>query len=267
MSADSPNFDPLPKTASPLTDEERARYTWQMWTEGFGEVAQEKLKSASVLVSRCGGVGGQVAYQLAAAGVGRLILAHAGELRLNDLNRQILMSTEGIGVSRVEQAAARLRAFNPHVEIIAVPENITPENAATLIRQVDVVASCAPLFQERLWMNQAAVAHGKPLVDCAMYEWDVQLLTIKPGRTACLACLYPEVPTYWRREFPVLGGVAATAGALGAVEILKLITGIGESLAGTMLLGDLGAMTFRRVRLGKRPGCPVCPTNPNPPTE
>src|SRR5436189_2727908 len=95
-----------------LTPDERAIYEWQLWVEGFGEAGQLRLKNATVLVSRCGGVGGTLALHLAAAGVGRLILAHAGNLRANDLNRQLLMSPAGLGKSRVEQAAERLRAFN-----------------------------------------------------------------------------------------------------------------------------------------------------------
>src|SRR6266545_2793847 len=112
----------------PLTDAERAVYEWQLWVDGFGEPGQEKLKGASVLVSRCGGVGSAVAYQLAAAGVGRLVLAHRGDLRANDLNRQLLMSHAAVGTPRVEQAARRLREFNPFVEVVAVSENVSEEN-------------------------------------------------------------------------------------------------------------------------------------------
>src|SRR5437764_4325778 len=102
--------------------------------------------------------------QLVAAGVGRLILAHAGNLRLDDLNRQLLMSYAGLGRSRVEQAAERLRTFNPHVEIVSVAENITAENVERLVGAADLVASCAPLFAERLLLNHAAVAQRKLLV-------------------------------------------------------------------------------------------------------
>src|SRR5436305_14200705 len=99
--------------SKPLTDAERSVYEWQLWVDGVGEAGQERLKGAAVLVARCGGVGGVVAYQLAAAGVGRLVLAHAGDLRPDDLNRQLLMSHAEIGKPRVEQAARRLRELNP----------------------------------------------------------------------------------------------------------------------------------------------------------
>src|SRR3954466_9761418 len=126
-----------------LTDEERAIYEWQLWVDGFGEAGQLRLKNATVLITRCGGVGGTVALQLAAAGVGRLILAHAGNLRPSDLNRQILMSHSGIGQSRLAQAMRKLHDLNPNLQIDVVPENITNENARGLVVQADVIASCA----------------------------------------------------------------------------------------------------------------------------
>src|SRR5205085_4878831 len=140
-------------------------YEWQRWVTGFGEDRQERLKAATVLVTRCGGVGGSVAHHLAAAGIGRLILAHAGNLRPDDLNRQLLMSQAGIGLSRIEQAAQRLREFNPFVEVIPVAENVSAQNVDRLVSQADVVAGCAPTFRERLLLNQAAVLQNRPLVD------------------------------------------------------------------------------------------------------
>ena len=245
-------------TSKPLTDVERAQYEWQLWVPGFGEAGQERLKGASVLITRCGGVGGVVAYQLAAAGVGRLILAHAGDVRANDLNRQLLMSHHGIGQSRVEQAAHRLRELNPFVEIETVAENVNPDNAERLVGGADLVMSCAPLFRERLLLNRAAVAQGKPLVDCAMYELEMQLTTVLPGRTPCLACLYPEEPPAWKREFPVFGAVAGTVACLGAMEAIKVLAGLGEPLLGQMLIADLRDMTFHKAAVTRRPGCLVC---------
>jgi molybdopterin/thiamine biosynthesis adenylyltransferase len=241
-----------------LTDQERERYRWQLWVEGFGEEGQRRLKGASVLVSRVGGVGGTVAMHLAAAGVGRLVLAHAGNLRLDDLNRQLLMSQDGLDKPRVDQAASRLRALNPDVEVTAVAENIGDTNVERLVSEVDAVASCAPLFHERLLLNRLAVLQGKPLVDCAMFELEAQLTTVVPGQGPCLACLYPEEPPAWRRHFPVLGAVAGTIASLGALEIIKVLTGLGETLQGQLLVCDLCHMNFRKVRLRRDPNCPVC---------
>src|SRR5262245_41980361 len=114
--------------STPLTDTDRAIYEWQIWVPGFGEPAQQALTNARVLVARCGGVGGASAYYLACAGVGKLILAHAGTLRPSDLNRQILMTRDGLGKPRVKSAARRLRELNPDLVVEAFDENITDEN-------------------------------------------------------------------------------------------------------------------------------------------
>jgi molybdopterin/thiamine biosynthesis adenylyltransferase len=241
-----------------LTAEERSIYEWQMWLPDFGEKGQRKLKAASVLVSRVGGLGGIVAYQLAAAGVGKLVLAHAGNLKPSDLNRQLLQKHARIGQPRIETVADRLRELNPRLDIVAVGENVSETNAARLVKQADVVVDAAPLFEERFALNHAAFEQGKPMVECAMYALEAHVTTFIPGRTACLRCLVPEPPPHWKREFPVLGAVSGTVGCLGAVEVIKLITGIGEPLADVRLVMDLGTMQFRRLKVARRPDCPVC---------
>jgi len=245
---------------SRLTEEERQRYEWQLWIPGWGEEGQRRLKAATVLISRIGGVGGQVAYQLAAAGVGRLVLAHGGVVRLPDLNRQLLMTHDWLGKPRVECAARRLRELNPQVEIIAVPENVREHNAAALVGQADVVVDAAPLFEERFLMNREAVRQRKPMIECAMYDMTAQITTILPGQTACLACLCPEKPPDWKRQFPVVGAVSGVAGCLAAVEVFKVITGVAEPLKNELLLCDLRTMTFKKVRTRRSPQCPVCGT-------
>jgi molybdopterin/thiamine biosynthesis adenylyltransferase len=168
------------------------------------------------------------------------------------------MTHAGLGTPRMDQVPARLHELNPRIEIEAVAENVRPANVDRLVGQADLVISCAPLFEERLLLNRAAVHQGKPLVDCAMYDLEAQLLTVLPGRSPCLACLYPEPPPLWRREFPVFGAVSGVIGSLGAVEAIKLLAGLGEPLAGQMLLCDLGDMSFRKVRVARRADCPVC---------
>jgi molybdopterin-synthase adenylyltransferase len=246
------------ESSGALSDLERSICQWQMWVPGFGEAAQLKLKQASVLISRCGGVGGAVALELAAAGVGRLVLAHAGNLQPGDLNRQILMRHDWLGKPRVECAAQRLREFNPLTEIIAVAENISPANAERLVAQVDLVVDAAPLFDERFLMNQAAVHLNKPMVECAMFELETRLTTLIPRKTPCLACFYPESPPDWKRQFPVFGAVSGTVGCLAAMEAIKILTGLGEPLLGRMLVGDLRSMTFRTLALKRDPQCRVC---------
>jgi len=246
-----------------LTDVERQVYEWQLWVDGFGEAGQRRLKDAAVLVSRAGGVGGMVALELAAAGVGKIILAHAGNLKPSDLNRQILMTHDWLGRPRVECAAQRLRALNPRLEIVAVPENISEANAARLVGQADLVVDCAPLFTERFLMNREAIRQRKPMVECAMYELEAHLTTILPGQTPCLACLYPEPPPDWRRQFPVFGAVAGTVGCLAAMEAIKLLSGLGEPLSGRLLTCDLRTMKFRTVKTLRRQDCRVCGRPPH----
>ncbi|WP_339910547.1 HesA/MoeB/ThiF family protein [Symmachiella dynata] len=244
--------------SQPLTDEERATYQWQMWTPGFGEAGQEKLRGASVLVSRVGGLGSVVAYELAAAGIGKLVLAHAGNVKHSDLNRQLLMTHDWLGKPRVESATQRLLELNPRLEIEPIGENISEENAERIVAQADVIVDCAPLFEERFAMNRQALAQNKPLIECAMYELEGQITTIIPGKTPCLRCLHPEPPPAWKREFPVFGAVSGTVGCLGAMEAIKVISGLGEPLAGRMVTYDLRDMTFRRRNLLRNPTCADC---------
>ena len=244
-----------------MSPEECQRYEWQMWTEGFGEAGQAKLKASTVLISRCGGVGGTAALELAAAGVGRIILAHGGDLRLDDLNRQLLMTTAHIGKPRVACAVTRLRELNPNVEIVGVGENISEANVEALVKQADVVISASPLFEERLLMNRACVQQGKPMVDAAMFDLQCSVMPIVPGQTACLACLTPEPPAWWKREFPVFGAVSGTAGCIAAMEAIKLLAGFGESLAGHLMAIDYRTMHCRKVGVARDPGCSVCATS------
>ena len=248
----------MARERKPLTAEEKAVYEWQLSAPGFGEAGQEKLKAASVLVTRIGGVGGAAAYALAAAGIGRLVLAHAGNVRASDLNRQLLMTAAGIGTPRVASAAKRLRELNPRLEVEAVAENVSEANAERLVRGVDLVVDAAPLFVERFLLNREAVRQGKPMVDAAMYDLEAQLTTVLPGKGPCLACLYPADPPGWKRQFPVFGAVAATAGNLAAVEAIKVLAGLGDPLAGRLLIADLRAMNFHTLKIQRNPRCPVC---------
>jgi molybdopterin/thiamine biosynthesis adenylyltransferase len=245
-----------------LTPEELATYEWQLPVPDFGEAGQRRLKAATVLVSRVGGVGGGVALQLAAAGIGRLILAHAGNLKPGDLNRQTLMTHDWVDKPRVECAARRLRELNPRVEVVAVPENLDGTNAERWVGEADVVADCAPLFEERFAMNAAAVRKGKPMVECAVYALEAQLTTFIPERSPCLRCLCPEAPRTWKRQFPVFGAVAAVVGSLGAMEAIKVIAGVGQPLAGRMLTIDLRDMTCRTYQVRRDPNCPECAPRP-----
>jgi molybdopterin-synthase adenylyltransferase len=243
-----------------LTPEDRARYEWQMWVPGVGEDGQRKLKAATVLISRVGGLGGLVALELAAAGVGRLILAHGGSLKPSDLNRQLLQTTDHVGKPRMDSIVLRLRELNPTIVIEGNDSNITPELAMTLVPRADIVVDAAPLFQERLILNDAAMQHGKPMVECAMHSLEASVTTFIPGKTGCLRCYVPEVPPSWTRQFPVFGAVSGTAACIGAMEVIKWITGVGEPLAGRLLTIDHASARSRQVTLPHRQDCPSCAT-------
>lgn len=241
-----------------LDDHDRERYAWQIDVPDFNEVGQQKLKGASVLVTRCGGLGSPVAYELAAAGVGRIILAHGGDLKTSDLNRQLLMKDSALGSSRVQCAAERLREFAPRIEVEPVASNVTAENAVELVGRADLVVDCAPIFEERFALNDACLELDRPMVECAMYELQATITTLIPGQTPCLRCLVPEAPPAWTRRFPVFGAVSGTVGCLAAMEAIKLLGGFGKPLLGRMLSMNLRDMSFTETRFDGMPRCARC---------
>ncbi len=242
----------------PLSDAERTRYEWQLWVPGFGASGQERLKGASVLISRCGGVGGIVAYELAAAGVGRLVLAHAGNVRLNDLNRQLLMTTEWIGKPRVECAAGRLRELNPLVAVETVAENIREDNVAQLVGRVDLVVDL-----HRCLANgccSTARSCGK-----TSHSWTVRCTIWK--RSSRRLC--PERRRAWlvcTRRSHLAGSASsrcsgrwpASSAASRRWRRSRCWRGLGEPLLGGMPLCDLRDMSFRQTHLKRRTDCAVC---------
>jgi molybdopterin/thiamine biosynthesis adenylyltransferase len=168
------------------------------------------------------------------------------------------MTHDWIGKPRIESICRRLLELNPRLEIVAVGQNVSQTNAAELVSQCDVVVDCAPLFPERFAMNEQAVSQNKPLIECAMYEMEAHLITVLPGRSACLRCVFQEEPPTWKREFPVFGAISGTVACMGAVEAIKVISGIGDPLANHLLKMDLREMSFRKLKLQRRTDCPVC---------
>ncbi|MEC9092387.1 MAG: HesA/MoeB/ThiF family protein [Planctomycetota bacterium] len=249
----------LPKPpAETLSPEEQQTYQWQMWTQGIGEQGQRRLKNSTVLISRCGGLGSVVAYELAAAGVGRLILAHGGNVKPSDLNRQLLMTHSWLGKPRVESAERRLKELNPRIDIVKINANLDDRLANQWVPQSDVCVGAAPLFEERFSMSDACVLHQRPLVDCAMFDMEASVTTYPPGGNPCLRCVTPEIPEFWKREFPVFGATSGTVGCLGALEAIKLITGVGKPLFDRTLRMDLREMTFREFSLAGVERCSHC---------
>lgn len=246
-----------------LKENERARYIRHMILSGFGEEGQEKLKGATALVTRCGGVGGTAALYLAAAGIGRLILIHEGKTTWSNLNRQILQTYDWVGKPRIVKIRESIHRLNPDVEIIGVAEPFTDENADGLAKDADVLLSCTPVWEERLALNAVAVRQRKPLIEAAMNGMEGTLTVIVPGETPCLRCLYPSDPdgSWWDPwGFPVLGAVAGITGCYAAIEAIKLIVGQGTGLPLTnrMLVFDVAHHTYRLLKIRRRPDCPIC---------
>jgi molybdopterin/thiamine biosynthesis adenylyltransferase len=241
-----------------LTPTEQERYRRQIMLPGFGEAAQQRLKDATVLVTGVGGLGGTAALYLAVAGVGRLLLLRGGDLRLDDMNRQILMTDDWVGQPRVFKAKETLLKINPDIEVDAICEYINPNNVDKLVQLADVTLDCAHNFAERDLLNAACVRWRKPMVEAAMNDMEAYLTTIIPGMTPCLSCIFPEKPDWDKRGFGVLGAVSGTLACLTALEAIKLITGLGTPLLSQLLTMDLSRAEFSKRRPYHDPVCPIC---------
>ena len=239
-----------------LTKQDRIRYDRQMMIGGWGDEAQRRLKEARVCIAGMGGLGAPVALYLTAAGVGTLRLVDHDVVELSNLNRQVLYTESDVGRSKVNCAEKRLRALNPEVRIEAIQERIVVENGSALMGASDVIVDGMDHFPARFLLNQAAVQKEIPLVHGAIWGMGGQVTVVVPGKTPCLACLFSENPP--PEPVPVLGTAPGVIGCIQATEVLKLLTGIGDPLAGRLLLYDGEFMEFSEVRVQRKKDCPVC---------
>lgn len=210
-----------------------------------------------MLVTRVGGMGGPAAQMLAMGGVGRVTIAHGDVLVSPDLNRQVLGSEAALGKPRAPHFADYLRTMNRFVDVEAIDHEPDEEEAVRLARRCDVVLSCPPGFPERMRLNRAGVRAGVPIVDAAQWGISGTLIGVDPGRTACLACVYPEEPPF-EELFPVVGAISAAIGALAALEAIKIISGLGKPLFGRMLTYDGLQARATQMQLTRNPQCPCC---------
>jgi molybdopterin/thiamine biosynthesis adenylyltransferase len=241
-----------------LTHADRERYRRQLMLPGFTETHQKRLKNSSALVAGVGGLGGTAALYLAAAGLGRLVLAHAGTVTLSNMNRQILMKNR-IGKSRVVQAKKTIREMNPDTVIDIVDDRITEGNAASLINSVQIALSARPNFQERRVLNKACIEKGIPMVEAAMNGTEGYIFNVIPRVASCVHCVYPEDDPSWKElGFPVLGAVSGMLGCIMALETIKLLTGYGKPLLSEMLVFNTVDMDFKKVRVPRNESCEVC---------
>jgi molybdopterin/thiamine biosynthesis adenylyltransferase/rhodanese-related sulfurtransferase len=242
------------------------RYSRHLRLPEIGPAGQARLQAARVLVIGAGGLGSPAAYYLAAAGVGTLRIADDDVVDRSNLQRQILHAEDRIGRPKVESAARTLGALNPRVRIEQAAVRVTSENVDGLLDGVDVVLDGADNFPVRYLLNDACVLHARPLVYGAVHRFEGQLSVFDAGRQRgirpCYRCLFPEPPPPEAApncsEAGVLGVLPGVIGMLQATEVLKLLLGIGEPLAGRLLHFDALAMRFHETRLPPDPDCAVC---------
>jgi adenylyltransferase/sulfurtransferase len=242
-----------------LSAAERSRYLRQMLITGWGPEGQRKLRSATVFIAGAGGLGCPAALFLAAAGIGRIRLCDAGFVEPSNLNRQILYREADIGKEKVLCAATALRQLNPHTVIEPLHEKITDATVAQLTGTGHVILDCLDNFETRHVLNRYAVQKGLPLIHAGIEGLAGQITVIQSPETPCLSCFFPgTLPA--RKIFPVAGITPGIIGTLQAAEAIKLITGIGDTLKGRLLVWDGQTMEFQHVAMRRDPRCPVCGT-------
>ena len=254
---------PPPPDPNAMDDTQLLRYSRHILLPELGLEAQEKIAAAHVLVIGAGGLGTPVAQFLVAAGIGTLTLCDPDAVDLTNLQRQILYATADIGTAKVVAAKARLAAINPEVRVEAIEARIGPDEFAALVQRSDVVVDCCDNFPTRHAVNRACVAAGKPLVSGAAIRFDGQIAVFDPRdpTSPCYHCLFGEGEGLEETRCAIMGVFAPVVGIVGATqaaEALKLIAGVGETLAGRLLLLDAYAMRWREVRIPRDPACPVC---------
>jgi molybdopterin/thiamine biosynthesis adenylyltransferase len=247
----------MTKTLYELTADEQLRYSRQLGPGVLSVEGQQRLKGATALITRVGGMGGPAAQMLTMAGVGRVIIAHGGDLISPDLNRQVLASEAGLQQPRVFAFAERLRSVNRFVEIEAIDHQPDDDEAVWLAARCDIILACPPTFEERLRLNRAAVQAGTALIDAAQWGMSGTLAVYRPGHTACLECVYPEPPPF-EELFPVVGAISSAIGSLAALEAIKILSGTGTPLWGKMLTYDAYHAYVGTVQLARRDNCPCC---------
>ncbi len=243
-----------------LTPEERERYSRQIGPGVLSEAGQERLKCSRALVSRVGGMGGPAALMLAMAGVGKITIAHGGDLISPDLNRQVLGSESGLGDPRAGAFADYLRSMNRHIEVKALGSEPDDGEALELAAKSDIILSCAPTFEERLRLNRAAKTASIPIIDAAQWGMSGTLMVLRPGETACLECVYPTPPPFEER-FPVVGAISAAIGSLAALEAIKILSACGYPAWGKLLMIDGFRGQPSNVQLRRDPNCACCQTS------
>ena len=249
---------PTPLLSAP----EQRRYTRQLLIPEVGEVGQRRLLDARVLLIGAGGLGSPIALYLAAAGIGTIGLVDDDVVDESNLQRQVLHGEDRLGMLKVESAELTLRALNSRTRVVKHVERLDADNVERLVAGYDVVVDGTDNFDTRYVLNDAAVKLRKPVVHGSIYRWDGQVTTFVPFEGPCYRCMYPTQPPPELAPAcdvaGVLGVLPGIVGLLQANEVFKLVLGVGDTLAGRMLMFDALGTTIDEVRLWRDPACPVC---------
>lgn len=233
------------------------RYERQILLPEIGEAGQERLLASSALVVGCGGLGSTLLYCLCGIGVGRIGFCDGDIVSRSNLNRQFLHGESDIGRSKTQSAFEKLTTFAPELLLEPFDEPLTDQNAAGIVSRYDVVLLAVDSLSARRIANRACVAANKPLVDGGIHGLHGTLLTVRPGKTACLACLYGEtVPP--KAQIPSFAPVVSCISALEAQSAANLLLGLPNPTDGRLLLFDGAALTTEFVSIGRNPDCPIC---------
>jgi adenylyltransferase/sulfurtransferase len=244
-----------------MNDDQLLRYSRQIMLPQIDIAGQERLLAAKVLIVGLGGLGSPVAMYLAAAGVGHLVLADHDRVDVSNLQRQIVHPSSAVGTTKVESAAATLRALNPGVDLTLIEERLDAARLRELVRTVDLVIDGTDNFATRYAVNDACFEAGVPLVSGAAIRVEGQVAVFDPRQrdAPCYRCLYPEgesIPLNCA-ENGVAAPLVGIIGSVQAMEAMKLITGVGTPLTGYVLYFDAMDMDWRKLRLRRNPACPV----------
>ncbi len=254
------------RPAAPLLSKEQlTRYSRQVILEEVGVDGQRRLLDSKALVVGAGGLGSPVSLYLAAAGVGTLGIVDGDRVELSNLHRQILHFTHDIGRPKTQSARRTLEDTNPDVTVVPYQTTLSSENAFEIIGSYDVVINGSDNFPTRYLVNDACVLLGKPLVDASILKWEGQATAFLPGR-GCYRCLFPTPPPPGSvpscAEGGIIGAVAGFMGSLQAVEAVKILLGVGQTLANRLLMMDASSGEVRTLRWQRNPACPVCGDQP-----
>jgi len=243
-----------------LTKNDLVRYQRQILYPDLGEKGQGKLKQSHVVVAGLGGLGCASSLYLTCAGIGHVTLIDCDRVELSNLNRQVLHYEEDIGDKKPFSAAQKLSKLNSSIEVTPVFRKITAQNARKVIKGANLVIDGMDNFKTRFIVNKACVAEGIPFIHGGVHGLFGEVTTILPGRTPCLACIFPEFP-HGKLELPVFGVTPALIAILQVTEAIKLLAGFGTLLTGKMLYFNGDTMDFTVCNLTKNRNCRVCGTN------